>query len=103
MEKTVEAYLRDTVRAHGGVALKFVSPGQAGVPDRLVLLPGGVAWFAETKDAGRRPTPRQVRVHERLRALGFRVFIPDSKAAVDRMMEEMGYAVRPPPVPELLH
>lgn len=86
MEKTVERYLRDQVRKRGGLALKLVCPGWAGVPDRLILMPGGRAYFAETKDAGRKPRPRQRYVHDRLRALGFQVFVPDSKTSVDSMM-----------------
>lgn len=44
-EKTTEKYLRDEVRKIGGRAYKFVSPGNTGVPDRLVCLPGGVKLF----------------------------------------------------------
>lgn len=86
MEKTVEQYLRKQVKKAGGLALKLVCPGFTGVPDRLVLLPGGQMCFAETKDAGKTPRPRQRRVHDKLRELGFLVFVPDSKAAVDSMM-----------------
>ena len=86
MEKTVEAYLRRRVKAAGGLALKLICPGWTGVPDRLILLPGARVCFAETKDLGKTPQPRQRYVHGRLRALGFRVFVPDSKGAVDAMM-----------------
>lgn len=86
MEKTVEQYLRKQVKKAGGLALKLVCPGFTGVPDRLILLPGGQMCFAETKDAGKTPRPRQRRVHGMLRELGFWVFVPDSKEAVDRMM-----------------
>ena len=37
------------VKALGGIAFKFVSPGNAGVPDRMVILPGGIILFAELK------------------------------------------------------
>lgn len=87
MEKRVETYLRDRVKAAGGLALKLVCPGWTGVPDRLILLPGGRVFFAETKDLGKTPKRRQKYVHGRLRALGFTVFVPDSREAVDRMME----------------
>lgn len=40
-EKTIEAKLVQAVRTKGGLAPKFTSPGLDGVPDRLVLLPGG--------------------------------------------------------------
>jgi len=86
MEKMIEAYLRQRVKEAGGLALKLVCPGWTGVPDRLLLLPGGRVYFAETKDFGKKPKPRQRYVHERLRGLGFWVFVPDSKEAVDRML-----------------
>ena len=86
MEKTVEQYLRKQVKKAGGLALKLVCPGFTGVPDRLILLPGGRIFFAETKDLGKTPKRRQKYVHSRLRELGFTVFVPDSKEAVDQMM-----------------
>ena len=89
MEKDIESYLRKRVKAAGGLALKLVCPGFTGVPDRLILLPGGRACFAETKDTGETPRKRQRRVHKILRGLGFLVFVPDSKAAVDEMLEEI--------------
>ena len=89
MEKDIESYLRKRVKAAGGLALKLVCPGCTRVPDRLILLPGGRAYFAETKDTGKTPRKRQRRVHKILRDLGFLVFVPDSKAAVDEMLEEI--------------
>lgn len=87
MEKSVEKYLRQQVKKAGGRALKFVSPGFTGVPDRIVLMPGARVYFAETKDLGKTPKPRQKRVHKLLRGLGFLVFVPDSYTAVDDMMK----------------
>lgn len=89
MEKAVEAHLRQRVKAAGGIALKLVCPGWTGVPDRLIVLPGGRVYFAETKDLGKKPRLKQQLKHERLRALGFQVFVPDSKDAVDSMLEEI--------------
>ena len=86
MEKSVEKYLRQQVKKAGGLALKFVSPGFTGVPDRIILMPGARVYFAETKDMGKTPRPRQQRVHKFLRAMGFSVFVPDSYTAVDDMM-----------------
>jgi hypothetical protein len=90
MEKDIESYLRKRVKAAGGLALKLVCPGCTGVPDRLILLPGARVYFAETKDTGKTPKKRQKRVHGLLRDLGFLVFVPDSKAEVDAMMEVIG-------------
>ena len=89
MEKTIEVYLRQQVKKSGGLALKLVCPGWSGVPDRLILMPGARVFFAETKDLGKKPRPRQTYVHNRLAALGFTVFVPDSKEAVDRVMERI--------------
>lgn len=53
-EADIERKFVDGVRKLGGKAYKFVSPGNTGVPDRLVILPGGCVWFIELKtDKGR--------------------------------------------------
>lgn len=82
-EKDIEAYLRDRVKEIGGKAYKFVSPGNNGVPDRLVCLTGGRAIFVELKAPGKKPTSLQLRQHEKLKSLDFEVLVIDSKKAVD--------------------
>ena len=74
LEKDIERRLRDGVRALGGLCLKFVTPGFTGVPDRIILLKGGVVAFAETKQPGQRERQRQAFVQSILRRLGFPVF-----------------------------
>jgi len=86
-EKDIEQYLTTRVKALGGRAYKFVSPGNAGVPDRLVCLPGGRAVFAELKAPGRRPTALQKAQIARLDKLGFATYILDSKEAVDGFLD----------------
>lgn len=49
LEKDIEQKLRKMVEKHGGWCLKWVCPGWTGVPDRIVLLPGGRVIFVETK------------------------------------------------------
>ena len=88
-EKTLERMLVHAVKNTGGLALKFVSPGMAGVPDRLVLFPGGKICFAEMKAPGKSPTDLQRLRHRQLRDLGFRVYVIDSKEKIGRMLEEM--------------
>ena len=51
-EKTIESNLKKAVVSRGGLCVKFVSPSFAGVPDRIVLLPGGQVAFVETKATG---------------------------------------------------
>lgn len=52
-EKELEARFRERVKAAGGRAYKFVSPGNSGVPDRLVVLPGGTHRFCGAEAAGK--------------------------------------------------
>lgn len=85
-ERAIEQYLRDQVRAAGGRAYKFVSPGNNGVPDRLVILPPGRVVFVELKAPGRKPTPLQLAQHQRLRALGCDVRVIDSVQQVDELL-----------------
>ena len=84
-EKQIEQRLVSRAKAAGGLALKWTSPGYAGVPDRIVLMPGGVIRFVELKAPGKKPSPLQVRVMERLSALGFDVRVIDSMEAVDAL------------------
>lgn len=49
LEKQIEKYLRLRVEERKGVCMKFVSPGQDGVPDRTVIMPGGRVYFVELK------------------------------------------------------
>ncbi|MFC2729541.1 MAG: VRR-NUC domain-containing protein [Centipeda sp. (in: firmicutes)] len=81
-ERDLERYTTMFIKSHGGLALKFISPGYAGVPDRLVLLPGGKMCFMELKAPGRKPRPLQVRRIEQLRALGFKVYVVDGKEEI---------------------
>jgi tryptophanase len=89
-EKVIEEYLRKKVKEIYGIAYKFVSPGNSGVPDRLVLLPGGRAVFVELKAVGKEPTPIQLLQHKKIKALGFQVLVIDSKEKVDAFIRSYG-------------
>lgn len=88
-EKYIEKKLREAVKSSGGMALKFVSPGCNGVPDRLVLMPGGRAFFAETKAPGKTLRPQQQRRKEQLERLGFRVYVIDDIGKIGGMLDEI--------------
>ena len=88
-EKTLERILVRMVKNMGGIALKFVSPGMAGVPDRLVLFPGEKIAFVEMKAPGKKPTALQRLRHAQLRSLGFRVFVIDGKEQIEEMLNEI--------------
>ena len=75
LESEIEKRLVKLVREAGGRAYKFVSPGNVGVPDRIVILPGGRIWFVELKTETGRISPAQERQLETLKGLGANVFV----------------------------
>lgn len=66
-----------------GWPLKFTSPGQNGMPDRIVLLPGGKIYFVELKAPGKKARKLQEHVHQKLHALDFPVQLIDTREAAD--------------------
>lgn len=88
-ESEIEAALRGGVALLGGIAYKFVSPSRVGVPDRIVVMPGGVTVYVELKAPGMKPAPHQEREHERLRERGHRVYVIDSLAGVQALLKEL--------------
>ena len=86
-EKDIERYFSRKVTEQGGLAWKFVSPGHAGVPDRIVLLPGGKCCFAEIKAPGKKPRKLQRTIMERLRRQGFDVWVIDSREKAKEFVE----------------
>ena len=88
-EKTIEQKLVKAVKAKGGIAPKFVSPGFSGVPDRLILLPDGKCGFVEVKTPGRKPRPLQESRIRLLRRLGFKVYVLDGAEQIGGILDEI--------------
>ena len=88
-EKTIENKLVQAVKGVEGIALKLVSPGFDGMPDRLVLLPGGKLAFVEVKAVGCKPRPLQESRHGMLRRLGFKVYILDDLEQIGGILDEI--------------
>lgn len=86
-EARVENRLRDGVKARGGIAVKLSAPGYRSWPDRIVLMPGGHAYFVELKAPGKKPTAQQTLRHRQIEALGFFVTVLDSVEDVDRFLQ----------------
>lgn len=86
-EKTIERKLAVTVKKMGGISPKFVSPGLDGMPDRLVLLPGGRMAFVEVKAPSKKPRPLQMVRHEMLKRLGFAVYVLDDVEKIGEMLD----------------
>lgn len=89
MEKQIESKFKLEVERKGGLALKFTSPTMAGVPDRIVLIPGGRIVFAEIKAPGKKLRPLQFKRKKQLEALGFKVYVIDSYKAVETFIQEV--------------
>lgn len=85
MEKDIEKYLRLEIKKIGGLALKFVSPGFTGIPDRIILLPFGFIVFVEAKDIGKKLRRRQEYVKKQFEDLGFKVYKIDNKQQVKEL------------------
>lgn len=88
-EKVIEKRLNAEVKSLGGWSLKLLSTYVTGLPDRLVLLPGGVIFFAEIKTTGKKPTTIQELIHERLRRLGFTVYVIDSLEQLNKILNNL--------------
>ena len=88
-ERDIEQKLVKAVKAAGGICPKFVSPGTDGMPDRIILFPGGRIAFAEVKSPGKKPRVLQVRRHGQLRKLGFPVFVLDDPEQIPVIIGEV--------------
>ena len=88
-EKTIEQKFRAAVKAAGGLAVKFASPGFDGVLDRLALLPGGRMAFVEVQAKGEKPRPLQLARHRLLRRLGFKVYVLDDESQIGGIIDEI--------------
>jgi len=88
-EKTVEKALVKRVLGLGGLAIKFVPGGTNGMPDRLILLPGGRVAFVECKRPGEKVSKIQEYRIQQLRQLGFLVWIVDSVNEIEKFVMEM--------------
>ena len=88
-EKQIEQKLVRATKNMGGIAPKFTSPGFDGMPDRIVLLPGGRMAFVEVKAMGCKPRPLQLARHGMLRRLGFQVYVLDDEQQIGGILDEI--------------
>ena len=92
-EKTLEAKFRKACEDKGWMAIKLLSQLHRGLPDRMVLAPFGLTFFAEIKTTGERPTKLQKHCHAQLRELGFQVYVIDSTESLEMAVALIDRAV----------
>lgn len=88
-ESDIEKALTIAVKKRGGLALKFISPGMSGVPDRLIMIKGGKLAFIELKAPGKKMRPLQIKRKRQLEALGFLVYCIDDKEQIGVVLDEI--------------
>ena len=88
-ESTIEARLAREVRKLGGLCYKVTSPGAPGVPDRIIILPGGLVVFVELKtEIGRLAKIQKWQIEE-LRKRGANVRVLKGMDQVLAFLEEV--------------
>ena len=88
-EKELERKFVKAVKARGGMAVKFISPGFDGVPDRIALLPKGIIAFVELKSTGKKMRGIQIKRKRQLEALGFSVYCIDRIEQIRGVLDEI--------------
>lgn len=88
-ESALEKRFRLEIEKRGAKALKFISPNKRGMPDRLILIPGGQAVFAELKAPGKSLKPLQRKRAAELQALGFKVCKINSVEDIQAFIQEV--------------
>lgn len=88
-EKIVERKLVEAVKANGGMCIKLLCDQLTGLPDRMCLFPNHKIVFVELKTTGKKPKRIQLFMHDKLRALGFKVEIIDTIQGVNNFINNI--------------
>lgn len=89
LERELEQKFVKEVKKQGGLAYKFTSPNNAGVPDRLVIFSFNKIGFVELKSLGQKPRLLQTKQTERLKKLGCKVFVLDRPENIQTVIDEI--------------
>lgn len=89
LEKVIERKVCEYARSKGVMAYKFISPGNASIPDRLFILPTGQVFFVEFKRLGLKPTKAQYVEIEKIRKQKVLVFVVDNIPAGKKVIDDL--------------
>lgn len=89
LEKVLEKQLVAEIKQRGGWCLKLWSISFTGLPDRMILTPYGKVRFVEVKQEGKFPGMRQLWVHDKLREMGFKVDVIDTKEKLKILIDDL--------------
>ena len=93
LEKDIENWLNKQIEQMGGLAFKFVSPGNPGVPDRIYILPNGEVWFVELKQQLGKVANIQKWQRQRLIGLGCNYRLGKGMDDAKKYVEEMRHEI----------
>lgn len=93
-ESDIERWLVSQIKDLGGIADKFVSPGNPGVPDRIIVMPNGRIIFAELKTEIGRLSNIQKWQRERYQRMGVDYRIVKGMKAAKELVKELRDEVR---------
>lgn len=88
-EKLIEQKLVALTKLNGGMCIKLLSFHIIGLPDRMCIFPKAKIVFVESKTTGLKPTPIQVYMHNKIRAMGFRVEVVDTVEKVEDLISDI--------------
>lgn len=90
LEKDIEKKIGDYAKFKKCLYMKFTSPAQRAVPDRMIITPQGVIGFLEAKRQGQVPTVLQARKMAELKQQGCHVTwcdnVNDGKIFIDMLI-----------------
>lgn len=89
LEKDIEKKLVSEAKKRGCIPVKLLSANYNGLPDRLILSPGGKCGFVELKAPGKKPRALQLKRHKELRSLGFKVYVVDGLEQIGGVLDEI--------------
>lgn len=88
IESDIERWMRQKIRERGGLFYKFTSPGNDGVPDRILVWRGRVIFIELKQERGRLSRMQELQI-ERLREHGADVRVVYGRAQAEKLVEEV--------------